>query len=253
MTRFHVRRQLGQLKRFLSRKVHALHEYLKERVGWATPVTRHRPVRVFPKHLAILPVEAIPGPLLHHVKRQVEQTFGEFFYDVTILDTHVPRRRFHRRGVKERRDLRSLKRFKLYPARSFYDLGRQKLAGREIQPWNVVVLVVTKRHVYSNTPKAFNFLFGEANRVLDISIVSLFPLTEEFYERARDDGLLRARVAKEVIHELGHLLIHSLEHCDDARCVMAHAASIEEVDQKRANFCPRCQARLEQVKAQFNI
>lgn len=86
------------------------------------------------------------------------------------------------------------------------------------------------------------FVFGEAQLAGPCAVVSTFRLRQEFYGLPADRALLRERLLKEAVHELGHTL--NLKHCDDYRCVMAPSHSVEWVDLKSASFCPACQARL---------
>ena len=61
--------------------------------------------------------------------------------------------------------------------------------------------------------------------------------------RERDDDLLRERLLKESIHELGHTL--DLHHCEDYRCDMASSHAVEWIDLREADFCAACQSKLE--------
>lgn len=51
--------------------------------------------------------------------------------------------------------------------------------------------------------------------------------------------LLRERLLKEALHELGHLA--GLRHCTDSRCVMRASIDVAEVDGKSALLCSFCQ------------
>lgn len=86
------------------------------------------------------------------------------------------------------------------------------------------------------------FVFGEAQLSGRCAIVSLHRLRQEFYGLPPDRRLLETRLLKEALHELGHTL--GLVHCDDHRCVMSPAHSVEWIDVKEARFCPRCRFRM---------
>ncbi len=86
------------------------------------------------------------------------------------------------------------------------------------------------------------FVFGQAMLDGNAGIVSTYRLANPFYGLARDDTLLDRRVEKEVVHELGHMF--GLIHCRQFECVMRSSTYVEEIDLKRAWFCPACAARL---------
>jgi archaemetzincin len=85
------------------------------------------------------------------------------------------------------------------------------------------------------------FVFGEAQLAGHCAVVSLHRLREEFYGLPAQPELQKERLLKVAVHELGHTL--GLRHCPDWRCVMASAHSVERVDLKSAEFCPRCWPR----------
>jgi len=87
------------------------------------------------------------------------------------------------------------------------------------------------------------YVFGEAQMGGPCAVVSIFRLRQEFYGLERDDGLLRQRLLKESIHELGHTL--DLRHCQDYRCVMASSHAVEWIDLRESTFCASCQSLLE--------
>lgn len=84
------------------------------------------------------------------------------------------------------------------------------------------------------------YLFGEAQLGGRCAIVSLHRLREEFYGLPRNPNLLRERLVKESVHELGHVL--GLRHCLDWRCVMASTHDVERLDLKGEEYCPACLA-----------
>ena len=86
------------------------------------------------------------------------------------------------------------------------------------------------------------FVFGEAQVGGTCAVVSLHRLRQEFYGLPADRKLLRARLLKEAVHELGHTL--NLTHCDDYQCVMASSHAVEWIDLKESRLCPDCHARI---------
>jgi archaemetzincin len=86
------------------------------------------------------------------------------------------------------------------------------------------------------------YVFGEAQMGGPCAVVSLYRLRQEFYGLDPDDALLRDRLLKESIHELGHTL--DLRHCEDYRCVMASAHAVEWIDLRESTFCDSCRSQL---------
>ena len=75
------------------------------------------------------------------------------------------------------------------------------------------------------------------------AVVSVHRLRQEFYGLDRDDALLRRRLIKESIHEIGHTL--GLRHCQDYSCVMASSHSVEWIDLRESTLCDSCRYQLE--------
>ncbi len=88
------------------------------------------------------------------------------------------------------------------------------------------------------------YVFGEAQIGGPCAIVSAFRLRQEFYGLEPDDGLLRERLLKECVHELGHTL--DLHHCQDYRCAMASSHSVEWIDLRGSTLCSSCQFQVEE-------
>jgi len=82
------------------------------------------------------------------------------------------------------------------------------------------------------------FVFGEAQLAGTCAVVSLHRLHEEFYGLPARHELMRERLLKEAVHELGHTF--GLRHCDDWRCVMTSSHGVERLDVKEAHFCDTC-------------
>ena len=87
-----------------------------------------------------------------------------------------------------------------------------------------------------------NFIFGLADYAGARAIIALPRMRQGFYHLPEDAALFRARVIKEAVHELGHVL--GLSHCRDRRCVMAFSNSLADTDYKGQEFCERCRKQL---------
>lgn len=87
------------------------------------------------------------------------------------------------------------------------------------------------------------YVFGEAQIGGPCAVVSAYRLRQEFYGLDPDDDLLRQRLLKECVHELGHTL--DLRHCQDYRCAMASAHAVEWIDLRDTTLCGLCRAQLD--------
>lgn len=88
----------------------------------------------------------------------------------------------------------------------------------------------------------FTFLFGEAQLNGRGAIVSTHRLHNQFYGMPEDEELLKNRLLKEGIHELGHTF--GLIHCFTLKCVMNSSTYVEEIDQKSIDFCKLCEQKI---------
>ena len=81
-------------------------------------------------------------------------------------------------------------------------------------------------------------VFGEAELGGRCAVVSLQRLGERFYGLPAREELLRERLVKEAVHELGHTF--GLRHCEDWRCVMTSSHAVDRLDVKGQEFCREC-------------
>jgi archaemetzincin len=86
------------------------------------------------------------------------------------------------------------------------------------------------------------FLFGQAQLDGPVAVVSLCRLRQEFYGLPGQDDLLRERLTKEVLHEMGHTF--GLVHCSEQSCAMSLSTHIGMVDVKTEEYCSRCGSQL---------
>ena len=126
-----------------------------------------------------------------------------------------------------------------HPERGQYDAGAI-LSKYEKPGKNGRTILITSVDLFI---PIFTFVFGLAKLNGPTAIVSAHRLRSEFYGLPVDDDLLKTRLIKEVVHELGHLL--NLRHCNDYRCVMASSNSADDLDIKGDRFCVLCLNKLE--------
>jgi archaemetzincin len=86
--------------------------------------------------------------------------------------------------------------------------------------------------------RAGAYLFGISRETAEVSVVSGARLGNEFWQLPTDDTLLIERIAREGLHEIGHLL--GLSHCLDKSCIMANPLCFDDLDSKQSWFCNAC-------------
>ncbi|MEO0182164.1 MAG: archaemetzincin family Zn-dependent metalloprotease [candidate division WOR-3 bacterium] len=121
------------------------------------------------------------------------------------------------------------------PLRAQYDATNliEALAGSLNKECSYHLFIV---EVDIYTPR-FNFILGLANTQKHIALVSIHRLSR--------GGLLKNRLIKEVIHELGHLW--GLDHCTRSHCVMYFSNTVADTDHKGSDFCEACRRKLERI------
>jgi archaemetzincin len=130
------------------------------------------------------------------------------------------------------------------PSRAF-NLTRQQYSSTEIlaslalrdTPDTWRLLGITSLDLYI---PILTFVFGEAQMGGPAAVISSHRLRDEFYGLPPNLRMLRERLLKEAVHELGHTL--TLTHCQDYECVMSPSHGVEWVDLKSGRFCSSCRA-----------
>ncbi len=115
-----------------------------------------------------------------------------------------------------------------------------------------MIIAITDLPIYSSSEADILFLFGETHLKHRCCIVSTLKLKESFYNRKNDQNLFFQRMIKEVIHEIGHIILGP-EHCKENSCVMKFSKTIEEIDDKFNNLCSKCKGKLDNVRKLFNF
>lgn len=126
-----------------------------------------------------------------------------------------------------------------------FNFARQQYSSTEILaslaklgvPGNERILGVTAVDLYI---PILTFVFGEAQLQGSCAVVSFHRLRQEFYGLPVNPVILRERLLKEAVHELGHTL--PLAHCEDYQCVMSPSHGVEWIDLKTSQFCNSCRA-----------
>lgn len=86
------------------------------------------------------------------------------------------------------------------------------------------------------------YVFGEAQLGGIGALVSIHRLNNRLYGLPDNDQLLRERLTKEAVHELGHTF--GLLHCSTPGCVLTASTYVEDIDQKSGQICQECRTQI---------
>jgi archaemetzincin len=166
-------------------------------------------------YIDIIPIGEVEETLLLFLKQSIFQTFK--------IQTRIRSRRFNLSHVYD-------------PIRNQYNSSGLLLELiNDTSPETLRILGVTELDLFI---PIFTFLFGEAQLNGVGALVSTHRLHNQFYGIPENKELLKSRLLKEGIHELGHTF--GLIHCFTLNCVMKSSTYVEEIDQKSTDFCKLC-------------
>jgi predicted Zn-dependent protease len=205
---------------------------------------------LFPCHLGILFCGKFEDILFEKTRNELERIFDSFFFDIRNLgEFNFPIKIFSKGLKSEYEEFdNSKKMLVLHPTNKFYQI----LIDERIDNRLDMIIAVTDLPIYSSSDDTIAFLFGEAHSKHRCCVVSSLMLKEQFYNRPKNKNLFEQRIVKEVIHEIGHLIL-GLEHCDNNSCVMHYSEAIEEIDSKSFKLCEDCALKLKRVRAKYNF
>lgn len=205
---------------------------------------------LFPCHLGILFFGDFDIDFFERIKFQLNQVFDSFFFDIRNLGSYNFSIKQFSKGVKkEYKEMKkSSDKMKIHPTNKFYQILINKRKEENLG----LIIAITDLPIYSSSNDNILFLFGETHLKHRCCVVSSLKLKEQFYNRPENYQLFEERALKEIIHEIGHLIINP-NHCLKNSCVMRFSKDVREVDKKSFNFCNRCKQKLNDIRELFNF
>ncbi len=169
--------------------------------------------------LELVPVGALPPTLLPELRQDLESYLHR---EVSISDSVLD------------------------PGPAF-DPGRRQYLATEFMQRLLIPTPRPEEHRIGITSvdlylPVFSHVFGSAQLGGHVGVASTRRLCVDLIGDPAWDDRTRERLAKEVLHELGHTL--GLIHCHFSWCVMAASRLPEEIDLKDLRFCDACSESL---------
>jgi archaemetzincin len=125
-----------------------------------------------------------------------------------------------------------------------YDSARGQHSSRTVLAWLAGSVPAGGRLLGVTDVDLFvpvlTFVFGEAQLGGRAAVVSLARLV------GADSAVVRERLIKESIHELGHTF--GLVHCASPTCVMTRSPGLTAVDRKGPRLCTDCRMRYHELE-----
>ncbi len=205
---------------------------------------------IFPCHLGIIFIGNVSTSMLNKLRFHLEQTFDSFFYGIQFIKNVNIRPEIFELRVKEEHNLlnKSSEKVLLQPTNKFYEIIVDKKFEYKLD----IGLGLTNLPIYSSSNEKLLFLFGEAHIKYMSAIVSTHNLIDLFNLEDLKLEKMERRIFKEVIHEIGHLIL-DCGHCINDYCVMHFSKNIKEIDSKSIYLCEKCKSKLKKVRERDNI
>lgn len=199
----------------------------------------------FPCNLGIFFIGKISTSILEKLKIQIELVFHTFFFDIKFFGEKKVETCFYNIPTKEEYNLldETTEKVVLFPTNRFYSIMKTQMISERTS----VGLGLTNVPIYSSSDEKLLFLFGEANLKHKCAIVSSHNLVD-----LNKSETTELRLIKEVIHEIGHLIL-GLEHCFTENCVMQFSTITKEIDRKSSRLCKKCKLQLENIRIRSNF
>ncbi|KKN25666.1 hypothetical protein LCGC14_0882450 [marine sediment metagenome] len=185
--------------------------------------------------------------LFTKIKFYLNSVYASFFFDIRNLGKYNFTAELFSKGVK--REFKEMKKssglIKLHPTNKFYQI----LINKRNEESLGMIIALTDLPIYSSNDDNILFLFGEAHLKHRCCVVSSLKLRE--YDK-KNIELFEIRVIKEILHEVGHLILGP-DHCPNEICVMRFSNNIKEVDNKSISLCDLCNNKLLRIQDRYNF
>ncbi|MFW9941744.1 MAG: hypothetical protein ACFFFT_11945 [Candidatus Thorarchaeota archaeon] len=205
---------------------------------------------VLPCHLGILFYSDYDTNLFRKIESYLYQIYDSYFFEIRDLGQISFSKKLLSKGVKkEYKEIKGINdKLSIHPTNKFY----QSLIDIRTKEKLGMIIALTDLPIYSSSDDNILFLFGETHLKHRCGVVSTLKLKEQFYDRQKDNILFEQRVLKEIIHEIGHLLI-GFTHCEENSCVMRFSKDIDEIDKKSYYLCETCKKKLNKIRREYNF
>jgi predicted Zn-dependent protease len=195
----------------------------------------------FPGYLGIGFFDKDFGGLYSSLLSSIKETFGKFFIQISDLGYISPIHVFKKKAnVKVSSKFHE--KIDLYSTNLFYNL----LLDKKWENYYDLALGITSLPIFSGGSNNLIFLYGEANLTDGVAVVSCHDLVTEKDKSDLNDGIIKDRIIKEALHELGHIILGP-NHCTEDSCVMRKSYSLMDIDKKNKQFCLACEIALDQL------
>jgi predicted Zn-dependent protease len=197
---------------------------------------------LYPCDLGIIFFNNGSHSLFEELKLEIKTIFDSYFYEIKkiIMENSLLFSEAKENRVRLRK---APKEVFLYPTNPFYD----KISELKIRNDFNIGVGITDLPIYSSNDKNLIFLYGEAHLDRNCAIVSKYNLKYEFISLQHYNDTLQRRIIKEVIHEVGHIILGP-KHCGNKLCVMSFSTNLGDIDKKALYFCNECRCELERIK-----
>jgi len=107
----------------------------------------------------------------------------------------------------------------------------------------IIDIIIISKDIYFNGKE---YIFAATHVPSKTIVISLYRLLRKYSLKEYDDiSVVRKRVFKEILHEIGHML--GLDHCSDRKCVMSFSPDLKSLDNKLPFFCSSCVNKLKML------